>query len=832
MQSGSWWLDAKLGVRMLIKYPGLALSGGAGIAVAVAIAAGGFSVIYGNFLASSLPLDEGDRVVSIHLWNPAANEAELPGLYDFHVWSEQLTSIREISAFRNHTPNLIAPGAPPEPVRAAAMTASGFSVARVKPLLGRYLTRNDEQRGAPPVVVIGESVWRSRFAGDPAIAGRAIQLGATSYTIAGVMPKGFAFPVNHQFWIPLQTGLAPPEPLSAGPRLRVFGRLAPGITIESAQAELTAIGRRTAVAFPKGYATLRPQVAPYSRSIFGKNGSDDWADIVLMQGLVVSLLVLVCLNVAILVYTRTAMRQSEIGLRTALGAGRGRIVAQLFMEALVLSAAATVVGVAMAAFALRQVAAATQPIASELPFWVSFRLSPRAILSTGALSVLAAMIVGIVPALQATGRRLQTGLRVVGAGDSGMRLGKIWTILIVGQVGFALALLPPAVFNAWQSARNGLAGLGFAAEEFLSAQLAVDPATGAGTAFDRFPALQTELLRRLQADPRVSGVTFALALPGDEPSARIEVEGAAVGEIHEARFNHVSLNFFPTFEVPVQAGRGFEAADLATPMSPGRQPQGGTVVVNQSLAVRLFGDGGNALGRRIRYATAATAEHGEGPSRWYEIGGIVSDFPTGVSAGMRDSVLTVYHAVGAGQALPASIALRIRPSSRGDGASAFSQRLREVAAEVDPELLLREVRGLDEALQREQWIVRLEAAVLVAVTLSVLVLSSAGVYALMAFTVSQRRREIGIRMALGASPKRILASVFRRALLQLAGGAAIGAATSLLFEKASGGNLMQGKAPAVLLAVALVLMTVGMLAALGPVLQSLRIEPTEALREQ
>ena len=357
--------------------------------------------------------------------------------------------------------------------------------------------------------------------------------------IVGVMPKGFAFPVNHHFWVPLRTGLAPPEPLT-GPALGVFGRLAQGATLASAQAELAAAGQRTALAFPGIYASLRPQVAPYPLPILKVHGTDDMAGIVAMQGLVVSLLVLVCLNVAILVYTRTAMRQAEIGLRTALGASRGRIVAQLFLEALVLSVVAALAGVGIAAFALRQVTAATQHIAADLPFWVSFRLSPEAVLYAGALSVLAAAIVGVVPGLQATGRQLQTGLRTVGAGGTGMRLGKIWTVLIVAQVSFAVALLPPSVLSAWGSLRDGLAGPGFAADEFLSAQLGMDsvandgPAASGQPGFGRFAVQQAELMRRLEAEPRVARVTFAMTEPGDEPGARIEAQGVARGTVRGA----------------------------------------------------------------------------------------------------------------------------------------------------------------------------------------------------------------------------------------------------------------------------------------------------------
>jgi predicted permease len=570
-------------------------------------------------------------------------------------------------------------------------------------------------------------------------------------------------------------------------------------------------------------------VAPYPLSIL-KVHDDDMAGLVAMQGLVISLLVLVCLNVAILVYTRTAMRQTEIGLRTALGASRGRIVMQLFLEALVLSMVAALAGVAMAAFALHEVTAATQHIAVDLPFWVSFQLSPDAVRYAGALSVLAAAIVGVLPGIQATGRQLETGLRIVRAGGSGMRLGKIWTVLIVAQVSFAVALLPPSVLSVWSSLRAGLAGPGFAADEFLSAQVGMDSVVNEGAAagqpgFGRFAVQQAELIRRLEAEPRVARITFAMTEPGDEPGAQIEAREVP-GPLYVVRFNRVAVNYFSAFDVPVLAGRGFESGDTA-PASPGEPPQSGMVAVNRSLAQRVFG--GNAIGKHIRYIDARQGTPASTqPGRWYEIVGIVSDFPTGVSAGMRDNDAKVYHAVAGGQVQPAVLALRIR-----SGAPAtFGQPLREIAASVDPELQLHDIRSLDEALRKEQWIRRLEAGVLFAVTASVVLLSSAGIYALMSFTVSQRRREIGIRIALGASRERIIAAIFSRALIQLSAGAATGAALGIALVKASGGSLTEGDSPAVLLAVVLVIMTVGVLAALGPAFRSLRIQPTEALREQ
>jgi len=308
-------------------------------------------------------------------------------------------------------------------------------------------------------------------------------------------------------------------------------------------------------------------------------------------------------------------------------------------------------------------------------------------------------------------------------------------------------------------------------------------------------------MRRLEAEPQVSSTTFAMAIPGNEPSAKIDTENAGGLDV---RLNRVDVNFFRALDVPILAGRGFEPADVASAV----------VVVNQSFALRIFR--GDALGRRIRVESG----------RWYEIVGIVRDFPAGVTPGMLDSQLKLFHPAAAGQVQPVTLSLRVR-----DGApSTFARRLSEIAVAVDPDLQLLNIRSLDDALRQEQWIRRLEAAMLGGISLSVLLLSSAGIYALMSFTVSQRRKEIGIRIALGANRKRIIASIFSRALGQLAMGNALGAAAAAALE--SGNNLMRDNGAVVLPIVALFMMAVGFVAALGPARRGLCIEPTEALREE
>ncbi|MBL8228642.1 MAG: ABC transporter permease [Bryobacterales bacterium] len=808
MDRFAWWLDLKLGLRMLIRYPGLTLAGVIGIAVSVAIAAGGFSVVSHNMLASSLPLPDGGRIVSIALWDSRAREFEPRLSHHFQLWRQTSHSIEEISAYRPLTMSLFRVGSSPESVPVAAISASGFRVAQVQPRFGRLFTEQDERSASAPVAIIGEALWRTRLGSDPNVLNRTITLGSRSYSVIGVMPEGFRFPINHNLWIPLQTTESA-KPLTGAP-VRVFGRLAAGAAIENARAEIAAHGHAGVDADRVSH--LRPQVTSYTASLLNLEG-DDLSTLIGTQGIVIALLVLVCLNIAVLTYTRTASRHAEFGLRTALGAPRRRIVMQLFLEAFVLSAAGTAAGVAIAAFSLQQVEAATRNIAADLPHWISFRLSMESVVYASALSILAAVIVGVIPGLQATGKRLQTGFRVAGTGESSFRMGMMWNLMIAAQVAFAVALLPTAIIHVMENLPHTIAGPGFPAEEYLVAHLGMDLDAQSGTEpRQRYAARHAEVMRRLREDPRVAAVTFSAREPGDERGAHIEAEGLP-GVTHEAQFNHVDPGFFAAFDIPVLAGRAFDSA--RSEQSPARTD---TVVVNQALAERLFA--GQALGKRIRYVAR---EAGEEAVRWYEIAGVVRDFPPGVSAGMRDSSLKIYHAASLGQVHPAILAVRIRGQ-----APAFATPLRAITAAIDPDLVLREVRGLDEALRKEQWIVRLEASVMLAVTVSVLLLAVLGVYALMSFTVSQRRREIGIRIALGAGGRGIVTSVFSRVAIQVGSGAAIGAVISIALNRHIGTEA--GRNVATLLIVVVILAGVGFAAAAGPARRSLRVQPAEALR--
>ena len=815
-------LDVRLAMRVLVKYPGLTVVGGLAIAVAIAVGAAFFE-FGSNVFRPTIPLPEGDRIVGLRNWDAAASATDARSLHDFETWRTELRSVREVGAFTNARRNLIGDDGRAEPVEVAEISASAFRLVRVPPMLGRPLVAGDEAPDAPPVVVIGYDMWRTRFGGDPAAVGSTLRLGHERSTIVGVMPHGFAFPARHAVWTPLRARAIDYE-RRAGPALRVFGRLAPGVSIEQAQAELTALGTRTAAAHPQTHAQLRPRVVPYATLFFDVDLG--WR-LYLLRVLFAMVLVLACLNVATLVFARTAARENEIAVRSALGAGRARIVGQLFVEALVLAAAAAVAGLAAAQWGLRAVMDTVAAEDGGLPFWCDFDLSPATVLYAGGLTVLGAIVAGVVPALKVTQGGLQTRLRQAAAGGSGLRFGRLWTGIIVTQVAISVAVLPILVSEGWGALQAQSAGVGYAASEYLSATIAMDrvvaPGQPAGTAEARFAAAfadrRRELARRLAAEPGVTAVTFASTLPGmGHPTTRIAPDAATPDGSTEQAVSTaaVDLAFFDAFEAPVLAGRLFTAGDL----EPGRDG----VVVNQAFVREVFG-GRDPIGRRVREVREGTPRRGAPPAPTYQIVGVVRDL--GRLAESVDQRATMYRPAAPNADATTLVAIRVA----GSAPSALVPRLRAIALAVDPTLSVDEVRPLDQVGLGERMGVRLLAAVMGLFAVVALLLSSAGIYAMMAFTVSQRTREIGIRAALGAHPGRIVSAIFARGLWQLAAGVVVGSAGAALLVAAGLGTQLEQDGPWLMLGVAAFVIAVGLAACAVPARRALRIQPTEALRQ-
>jgi putative ABC transport system permease protein len=813
-------LDFKLGSRMLIKYPGLSIIGGLGMACAIAIGAGVHAIFY-TYVHPQLPLHEGDRIVAVVNVNYGAGGEAKRVLHDFVDWRSSLKSVVDLTAFRTVSRDLVAPQGPNARVVVAEMSASGFRVARVAPLIGRPFLETDETIDGPPVVVIGHRVWLERFNGDPGAIGQTLMLSHVPHTVVGVMPEGFRFPINYDFWVPLRLRPTVYE-YGRGPELDVFGRLAPGTSTREAQAELNVIGQRTATAHPKERRSVRPRVTRFTSLYAGDAGTPSWMFGMVDLGLTLVLL-LVGVNVAILVYARTTTRLGEIAVRTALGASRRRIVTQLFAEALVLSLVAAAVGLAIVSFALRQVAS-FEP--NGAPFWSATGLSVRTVLYAVFLALVAAVVTGVLPALRATGTQLRTALGRLSGGTK-PQLGRMWTALIVAQVAITVAALPFAAYLAGMFMRQGTQEIALPAGEFLAARLVLDreddPVSDEERGTSPFVRKSVDavasLARRIEAEPAVAAVMFAQALPGNEWAEAFDVSSGTASDVRTARIGRavrVSTNYLQTFDVRLLSGRTFSALDTA----PGvLRP----VIVNQTAAEEFFGGVPSSLGRRIRVRVWRDSVN---RNPWAEVVGVVEDFPPVGFGDPGDPKAKVYQPAAPSELHDRMIVVRLKPG----GDASFATTMRAIASAVDPMLQLRQLSTLESRFRDEKRALFLLSLGVMVGILSIVLLSAAGVYALMSFTVTQRQREIGVRVALGAGSRRILTSILSRAAAQLAVGIVAGLALTVTIDLLVLGLYRTREGAWFIAGVAVFIALVGALAAFGPARRILAVQPTEALR--
>ena len=442
------WLDWKLGARLLLKYPALTIIGGLSLAGAIAIGSVGIEVA-GELLYKRLPFEEGGRVVRLETQDTVASRVEPRVLHDFAIWRRSLKTVVELGAARVSERNVLTGEGRVESLRVAEITASAFPLTRVPPLLGRPLQPTDEVQGAQPVVVLAYDVWQKQFLHDPAIIGRVVTVGRTARTVVGVMPAPFGFPHNQQVWVPLPIQDAPPR---EGPPVQVFGRLADGASWQDAAAELEVVSARAAAEQPTTHAHLRTRV----RAFAGRTPGDPLRlEDLAVHAIVLLLLGAVSANVATLIFARTAMRESEILVRHALGASRARVIAQIVTEGLVLTLAAAMLGLVVAQTTVRYaLARATLITGDSLPFWVDVKLEPVTIAYALLLALVAAALIGLLPALKATGASVQRGLQGITSTGGTMKFGGVWSFIVGAQVACTLLFVPAAVGIYTNSRQN------------------------------------------------------------------------------------------------------------------------------------------------------------------------------------------------------------------------------------------------------------------------------------------------------------------------------------------------------------------------------------------
>ncbi|HUR33920.1 MAG TPA: ABC transporter permease, partial [Vicinamibacterales bacterium] len=750
----------------------------------------------------------------------AASRVEPRVLHDFAIWRRSLKTVAELGAARLSERNVLTGERRVESLRVAEITASAFPLTRVPPLLGRPLQPTDDIEGAEPVVVLGYDVWQRQFLQDPAIIGRVVTVGRTARTVVGVMPPRFGFPRNQQLWVPLPIQDAAPR---QGPAVQVFGRLADGATWQDAAAELDVVSARLAADQPATHAQLRTRV----RAFAGRTPGDPLRlEDLAVHAIVLLLLGAVSANVATLIFARTAMREPEMVVRHALGASRARVIAQIVTEGLVLALAAAVLGLVVAQTTVRYAwARASQIVGDGLPFWVDLKLEPATVAYALLLALVAAVMIGLLPALKATGVSIQRGLQGITSTGGTMAFGGIWSFIIGAQVACTLLFVPAAVGIFTNTLHNQSRRAAFPTERYLTFRLSMDneALTGEGGVPDdaqigaRRARAYEELAGRLREEPGVTLVTHGDRLPTMPPewvAVEMEQDGAPPARLrgnYEEGFAMaaVGAGYHEAFGAKIVAGRGLRTGDAGAPNRP--------VVVNEAF-MRIVGR--NPVGARVRTLQRGS-EREQGP--WHEIVGVVTDLGMLFVADWGGAAY-MYRAASAAELDPVVVAVRVE----GDAAP-LGPRVAALAPQVDAGLHLRDIVTLDDIVAQEQTRMAGGSVVFGSVLLVALVFSAAGLYALMAVAVARRTREIGIRIALGANSRRVLGSVFARAGRQLGGG--IIAGNSLIMFLAWRADSLTADLLVSSVITSVIMAAVGVLACAGPARRALRIQPTEALRQ-
>ena len=746
---------------------------------------------------------------------------------DFLEWRRELRTIEDPGAYRTDTRNLVVGNAAPEPIRMAELTAAAFGTARVPPLLGRTLLDADERPGAPRVVVLGHDVWQRFLGGREDVVGSVVTLGNTPAVVIGVMPRGFRYPVNHDAWTPLPLR-ASYDALEGG-AISVIGRLAPGATREQADAELRVLAERAAAALPTTHEHLRSRVIGPGETRDALGDARDVPDIAqfsLRNGPVLLVLIIACMSVGTLVYARTATREGEITLRFALGASRARVIGQLFVEALVLASVAAAVGLVAADRAVTWGIENLNRASEGLPFWMTPGLKVSTIVYAGGLAVASAAMLSLLPALKATEARVQSHLANRGAGGAALRFGRVWTGAMIVQVALTAIGIPVALESAIEALRTLEIRAEFPGREYLAARIDVDRPfeEEATSAFEaRRARTFEELQQRIAQEPGVVAITFADRAPGSVPTTRFgEVESSSgAGPAYDDVFwtSEVGPGFFEALDRPLVAGRGFHGGD--------RSPGARTVIVNEAFAHEFSRAArrGSPLGARLRYPASSARPDAPAAEPWFEIVGVVRDVGLDPDD-WGDERPYVFHAASAGTLSPLVTTVRVR----GDPAT-LAARLPVIAADVDAGLSVQDARPLNAWIRQRDISLTMQVGALAGVTALVLFLSALGIFSLVSVSVSRRTSEIGLRAALGANPRHLLAGILSRAMALVGSGITAGAALLLAFAAENGPMEDVALYAGYLGVTSAVMLAACLLACIGPARRALRINPADALRE-
>ncbi len=803
--------DVKFAFRMLVKHPGFSFVAIAALGLGIGVNATVFTLV-NAVLLRGLPYENADRLLYLDNANLSEHRDRMPVSYpDFSDWRQQNESFEDLAAYTEGTVNLSEAGKLPERYMGCWITANGFDLVGQPTLLGRGFLPADDQPGAAPVAILGHTIWKNRYGNDPSVLGKVVQINEVSTEIVGVMPAGVQFPDNNDIWLPLsQSKFFAEHHNDRGSRdLAVFGVVKKGIPLAGAVTEMRGIGARLESQYSDTNKGIEVNVKTFNEAF---NGGPIKVVFLALMGAVGFVLLIACANVANLLLARAVGRSREISIRTAVGASRWSVIRQLLTESVLLAFLGGVVGLL---FSFVGVWAFDRAVADVgKPYWIEFKMDPLVFGFLFAICLATGLLFGLAPALQALRTDINEVLQEGGRGNTRSAGGRrLSGFLVSFELGLALILL----VGAGLLVRSGLnmynLDTGVVVDKLLTLRVGLPDAKYKDDA--SVYRLQEELLGRVQATAGVESAGITASPPlWHGAGAPFEIEGRLVedkSKLPQVGRIAISPGYIHALGATIVRGRDFTSQDGA----PGSEK----VIVNRRFAEQYWPQGADPVGRRIRW------QFDEKPGPWLEIVGICSN----VRQNDPSDPIEAAAYVPLRQEPPRYFTLTARGLVSTD---ALAVSLRKEIQNADENLPAYDVRTMEEHFARASWPYRVFGTTLSIFALIALVLSGVGTYAVIAYSVSRRTQEIGIRMALGASSQNVVGLVLRQGARQLGLGLALGLAGAFGLSRVLEALLVQVTPtdPVTFVTVTVLLAGCALVACMVPALRASRVSPVEALR--
>lgn len=805
-------MNLKYAFRMLVKDPWFTFVAVLALGLGIGVNSTVFTFV-NAVLLRGLPFANAEQIVHVSARNTAEGNGLGVSYPDYRDWRAQARTFASLAAYQPTTMNISESGHPPERASGVRVSANAFGIIGERPITGRDFRDTEDRKGAESVVLLGHGLWKTRYGSNPNVIGRSIRVNEIPTTIVGVMAEGMKFPNNADLWIPLvpDTEMERRDMRS----LNLFGRLQPRTSITQARAELTGIAKALERQYPDTNTSIDAEVMTFNDRF---NGGPIRVIFLTLMGAVGFVLLIACANVANLLLSRSARRSREIALRIALGASRGRVIRQLLVESTLLACLGGVLGLLLSLVGVRLFDMAVADVGK--PYWIRFTMDTTVFAFLVAVCFATGIIFGIVPALQVSKTNLNEILKEGGRGNAGGRRARwLASSMVVAELALTIVLLAGAGLMVRSFMKLYTMDIGVDTSRMLTMRLTL--------AEKKYPTPEQRrlfyeaLLPRLSGIPGLAAASITSAPPASGAGSRaLEIEGRPEADpkrVPQVTTLFVSDTYFDTLGVTMRQGRPLRDVDGKAGSE--------AVVVNARFVAQHF-PGEDVIGKRIRLKPGGRGPEAKQEKPWMTIVGVA---PTVRQRNVQDVDPDAVAYLSYRLEPPTGTAILVR--SQADPAS-LTSAVREAVQATDPDQPVFGVQTMEQAFAQNRWPYRVFGSMFTIFALIALVLSAVGIYAVTAYSVTQRTQEIGVRMALGAQPGQVSWLILRQGLVQLAIGLTLGTAGALAAAPVLRALLVQitPSDPVTLIGIGVVFAMVTVCACLIPARRATRLDPLVALR--